>query len=139
MRTPTVLGLLGPPPPAARADAPAAEKGRVRSAAAEAKNTPERYRLPGPSEFDFELTPRRDLPDGPALAYRLTFPSPVASPYPENNTVHAEYFRPRAAGRYPAVIVLDVLAGDQNLSRGVAMLLAQNNVCGLFVQMAYYG
>jgi dienelactone hydrolase len=37
------------------------------------------------------------------------------------------------------VIVLDILAGDQKLSRGIATLLAQNKIAGLFVQMAYYG
>ena len=29
----------------------------------------------------------------------VTFPSPVETPHPANNTVHCEYFRPLAAGR----------------------------------------
>ena len=30
----------------------------------------------------------------------LTFPSPVESPYPENNTVYAEYFPGQKPARY---------------------------------------
>jgi cephalosporin-C deacetylase-like acetyl esterase len=37
------------------------------------------------------------------------------------------------------VIVLDITAGDQRLSRMIATCLAQNEIAALFVQMAYYG
>ena len=33
----------------------------------------------------------------------VTFPSPVETPHPENNTVHCEYFRPVTPGKHPAV------------------------------------
>jgi dienelactone hydrolase len=39
----------------------------------------------------------------------------------------------------PGVIVLDITAGDQRLSRIIATCLAQNGIAALFVQMAYYG
>src|SRR5262249_25679286 len=42
-------------------------------------------------------------------------------------------------GSYPGVIVLDITAGDQSLSRTFSTWLAQNRVAALFVQMAYYG
>jgi dienelactone hydrolase len=58
---------------------------------------------------------------------------------PENNTVHAEYYRPRLKGPFPCVIVLDITGGDQSLSRFISTLLAENGIGGLFVQMAYYG
>src|SRR5207302_366383 len=80
-----------------------------------------------------------DLPVSGIEVYQLTFPSPVTTPTPENNTVYAEYYRPKGEGPFPAVIVLDITGGDQSLSRFIARSLAQNKIAGLFVQMAYYG
>ncbi len=99
---------------------------------------PERYRLEK-YEFAWKLEPKRDLPVSGVEIYTLTFPSPVKSPQPENNTVWAEYYRPKGKGPFPGVIVLDILAGDQNLSRNIARHFAQNGIAALFVQMAYYG
>jgi len=99
---------------------------------------PERYRLAARS-FPYSLAAYRDLPASGVIIERLTFPSPVESPFVENNTVHAEYYRPRGNGSFPAVVVLDITAGDQSLSRGIATFLAQNDIAALFVQMAYYG
>src|SRR5689334_23017209 len=101
-------------------------------------DVPERYRL-GERTFDYTMTLKRDLPATGIDVYHVTFPSPVTTPTPENNTVHAEYYRPKGAGKFPAVIVLDITGGDQSLSRFIATYLAQNRVAGLFVQMAYYG
>ncbi len=101
-------------------------------------DVPERYRLAAHT-FAYRLKPRRDLPASGVEIYDLTFPSPVTTPTPENNTVHAEYYRPKGAGPFPAVIVLDITGGDQSLSRFIARMLAQNRIAGLFVQMAYYG
>jgi dienelactone hydrolase len=101
-------------------------------------NVPEQYRL-DERTFDYELTHKVDLVSAEVRLCRLTFPSPVTSPHAENNTVYAEYYRPLAQGRFPAVIVLDITAGDQGLSRRISTYLAQNGVCALFVQMAYYG
>jgi dienelactone hydrolase len=118
---------------------PAAEKGSFHFAPVnDQKDVPERYRLAARA-FDFELRPKIDLPSAAVRVSRLTFPSPVKSPTPENNTVHAEYYQPLAEGRFPAVIVLDITAGDQSLSRSIATYLAQHRVAALFVQMAYYG
>src|SRR5262249_50664297 len=61
------------------------------------------------------------------------------SPHPENNTVHALYYRPDGPGPFPGVIVLDITAGDQTVSRAIATHLAQHKIAALFVQMAYYG
>jgi dienelactone hydrolase len=99
---------------------------------------PERYRLEK-YEFAWKLDPKRDLPVSGVEIYTLTFPSSVKSPQAENNTVWAEYYRPKGKGPFPGVIVLDILAGDQNLSRNIARHLAQNGIAALFVQMAYYG
>jgi dienelactone hydrolase len=101
-------------------------------------NVPERYRLTE-HDFDFKMKPLRDLPVSGVEIFQVTFPSPLTSPVPENNTVYAEYYRPKGPGPFPAVIVLDITGGDQSLSRFIARTMAQNGIAGLFVQMAYYG
>jgi dienelactone hydrolase len=69
----------------------------------------------------------------------VTFPSPVTTPEPANNTVHAEYYRARRAGPRPGVIVLHILGGDFPLSRLFCNALAQHGVNALFVKLPYYG
>jgi dienelactone hydrolase len=121
------------------ADAAAVEKGTVRFAPADDQaEVPQRYRL-DERTFDYEMALKYEMPAVDTTVYRLTFPSPVESPHKENNTVHAEYYRPNGAGPFPAVIVLDITGGDQMLSRSIATYLAQHRVGALFVQMAYYG
>jgi dienelactone hydrolase len=121
------------------AAAPIVEKGSFRfTPLEEQKNVPSRYRLTDRS-FDFELEQKTTLPAIGVSIYRLRFPSPVKTATPENNTVHAEYYRPAGEGPFPGVIILDVTAGNQMLSRHIATYLAANGVAGLFVQMAYYG
>ncbi len=102
------------------------------------KNIPQRYRLEEHS-FAYEMVLKRDLPNSGVEIYEVRFPSPVTSACPENNTVYAEYYRPKGDGPFPGVIVLDITAGDQRLSRTIASCLAQNDIAALFVQMAYYG
>jgi dienelactone hydrolase len=110
-----------------------------RPTAAEA-DVPERFRL-GPSTFAYELEPLRDA--GGYSVAALRFPSPVDSPDPVNNTVHAEYFRPDEGRpgprRRPAVIVLHILGADFALSRYLAARLADRGVAALFVKLPYYG
>lgn len=115
-----------------------AEIGEVAFNPAADNRTPPEYRLE-PHKFEYRLEPASDLPVAGVSVFRLTFPSPVECPYPENNIVHAEYYRPKGNGPFPGVIVLDVLGGDQTLARSMARLFAQNNIAALFVQMAYYG
>ncbi len=102
------------------------------------QNVPERYRLE-PHSFDYELKLVRTLPHSQVDVYHVTFPSPVVTECKENNTVHAEYYRPREKGPLPCVVVLDITGGDQTLSRTISTALSQNKVGALFVQMAYYG
>lgn len=102
------------------------------------RDIPARYRLEK-NDFAYQMKALRELPDAGVEIFEVTFPSPVKSPHPENNTVYAEYYRPKATKPFPCVIVLDITGGDQSLSRLIARHLAQNGVGGLFVQMAYYG
>src|SRR5262245_39803702 len=110
------------------------ETGTVRfEPAGDEDRIPARYRLEA-RRFEYRLTFHTDLPGCAVNRYRLQFPSPVQSPYPENNTVHAEYYCPAGKGPFPGVVVLDVTAGDQSLSRSISTYLAQKGIAALFVQ-----
>src|SRR5438034_41408 len=88
--------------------APAAETGSFRyEPVADQASLPERYCLAAQS-FDYRMELKYDLPASEVEIYRVTFPSPVTSATPENNTVHAEFYRPKGAGKFPGVIVLDI-------------------------------
>ena len=90
--------------------------------------------------FDWSLAPGRPTGWGYQVQH-LAFPSPVVSPFANNNTVHADYYRPvRDRGvRLPAVIVLDILQGNALVSGMVADTLARQGVAALALRMAYYG
>src|SRR5262249_19525379 len=90
-------------------------------------------------KFDYEMNLKQELDSTGVKVFHVRFPSPVETETKENNTVHAEFYRPKGDGPFPGVIVLDITAGDQNLSRIMATHLANNGIAGLFVQMAYYG
>lgn len=101
------------------------------------KSLAERFQLQT-HEFEYKMrwlpvdSPRFDLAE-------VTFPSPVATPFPQNNTVHGEFYRPKREGKRPAVIVLHILGGDFELSRLVCTALAQFGTASLFVKLPYYG
>jgi dienelactone hydrolase len=69
----------------------------------------------------------------------VRFPSPVETPHPANNTVHAEYFRPLREGKHPGVVMLHILGGDFDLSRLFCRQLAHHGVAAMFVVLPYYG
>jgi dienelactone hydrolase len=123
----------------AHATTPPAEKGTIefRPTGLD-ERIPERYRVQAHS-FAYEMDRKYDLPASGLEVHHLRFLSPVVTACVENNTVHAEYYRPKGAGPFPGVIVLDITGGDQSVSRSIATCLAQNRIAGLFVQMAYYG
>lgn len=102
------------------------------------RQLPELFRLER-HQFLARLAPKCQLAVTGVCIQTLTFPSPVESPYPVNNTVHCSYFRPAGQGPFPAVIILDILAGDQTVSRTAAMYLAQNGIAGLCLHLPYYG
>ncbi len=99
-------------------------------------SVPERFRLPA-ATFSFEQEPLCQSTHYSVWAVR--FPSPIETPDPENNTVHAEYFQPDGPGPHPGVVVLHILGGDFPLSRYVAARLADRGVAALFVKLPYYG
>lgn len=100
-------------------------------------NVPPRFQL-APQAFAWEASRMQTVT--PTLeVWNVTFPSPVVTDVPANNTVHGEYYRSRRDGRRPAVIVLHILGGDFPLSRLFCNCLAQHGVHALFVKMPYYG
>lgn len=139
MRLPLCAALLLAASPAFAARPVVVEKGSFTFAPSDdQKNVPKRYRL-RKRAYTYELEKKRDLKSIGVTVHHLRFPSPYKSETPENNTVHAEYYRPNGDGPYPAVVVLDVTAGNQMYSRHVANHLASQGIAALFVQMAYYG
>jgi dienelactone hydrolase len=130
--------VLGLPAAAGPGEAPI-EKGTVHfRPIGDQHEVPEGYRL-DEHTFPYEMSRKYVLPISGIEVFRVRFPSPVTTPHPENNTVHAEYYRPRSQGPFPCVIVLDITGGDQSLSRFISTHLAEHGIGGLFVQMAYYG
>jgi dienelactone hydrolase len=99
---------------------------------------PDFYRLAA-STFTVEWHLTHRLEASGVDVYAVRFPSAVASPHPSNNTVHAEYFVPRSAGRGPAAVVLDILDGRGTVSRAEAVYLASKGVAALAMVQPYYG
>lgn len=98
---------------------------------------PERFRLET-HRFEFSQRPLPRVSEELEM-FELTFPSPVATEFPENNTVHCEYFRPAGKDSAPAVIVLHILGGDFELARAFCHALAHRGSAALFLKMPYYG
>lgn len=67
----------------------------------------------------------------------LTFTSPLRSPYPENNTVHAEYF-PAAKARGRAVLVLPQWNADEAGHQGLCRLINKFGISAVRMSMAYH-
>jgi hypothetical protein len=71
-------------------------------------------------------------------AGELTFTSPVASPYPENNTVHAMWFPAEKAKAKRALIVLPQWNSDAGGHVGLARLLNRFGISALRMTMSYH-
>jgi hypothetical protein len=86
------------------------------------------------SDRFYAYDPVRDyrLADG-----RLTFTSPVHSPYPENNQMHARWF-PAADKRRRALVVLPQWNSDAEGHIGLAKLLNRFGISALRMTMAYH-
>lgn len=112
--------------------------------------------VPPTAAFDAVL---RDAPPDDDVGWRLvrvTFPSPVQSPWPENNVVPGELYLPKhpaagavagaaangnpgPAGKLSAAVVLDILDGSAVVPRALARGLAEQGVAALYIPMACYG
>ncbi|MDB5357946.1 MAG: hypothetical protein JWN24_4399 [Phycisphaerales bacterium] len=89
---------------------------------------------------EFEYTTQLLDEDENVRIYRLTFPSPFKSDWPQNNVVPAEFYVPKGGkGKVRVAIVLDIMDGSAILARGMARGMSENGVAALYVPMAYYG
>ncbi len=114
------------------------ESGQIRIPADDAQSgVTERYRMAAYTG-EYRLTRRFDLRHSGVTVHDLTFPSPVRGDIAENNTVYGQYFVPMEKGKFPAVIVLDIMQGNQLVARSEAMWLAQNGVAALVVVLPHY-
>jgi hypothetical protein len=68
---------------------------------------------------------------------QLTFPSPLATPYPENNLVRAMFFPARPTGR--AVLVLPQWNADERSHLALCRLLNRFGITALRMNLAYHG
>jgi dienelactone hydrolase len=105
--------------------------------ASDEATVPELFRMEG-ATFSFQQCTIKTTATGYDV-WEVTFPSPVETAHPVNNTVHCEYFRPTRPGQHPAVIVLHILGGDFDLARLFARQMAQGGVAALFIKLPYYG
>ncbi len=86
---------------------------------------------------DAFFTPHEQPPDFGLDGSHLTFTSPLNSPYPENNIVHAQFFpAPNDNGR--AVVVLPQWNSDVNGHVGLCKLLNRFGITALRMSMAYH-
>lgn len=89
---------------------------------------------------DFCATMRRKSPTATANVYGVTFPSPLTSRDPRNNTVHAEYHRACSPKSHrPAVILLHPLNVQPDAMRTICKSLTANGIDCLWLMMPYYG
>ncbi|MDG2381960.1 MAG: alpha/beta hydrolase family protein [Pirellulaceae bacterium] len=89
--------------------------------------------------FEYQLTPVRRRWLQLVQEQTVRFPSPRATAFQCNNTVHCEYFLRKGKKPAPGVVVLHILGGDFELSRTICRTLALNGIGALFVKMPYYG
>ena len=122
--------LLAPPTDAPTTDAVVAPHPDERS-------IPKPFRLPEVAEFAVTLKPVLRTAD--FTRFHVTMPSPVTTAWENNNTVHADYFRPHGDGPYACVIVMHIAGGDFALARGMCGVAAANGIAALFVRMPHYG
>ena len=94
-----------------------------------------------PEVPQFRYTIRLILEEETFRLYEVNYPSPLKSPWPENNVVPAELYVPRgasAAKKVPAAVVLDIMDGSAILPRMMARSAAQNGLAALYVPMPCY-
>ncbi len=92
-----------------------------------------------PFEYRIELLGQRPQ----FRVYRLTYPSPLVTALPQNNTIPADYYLPNgidAQGpKYPAVICLHILDGNEPLTELVCSTLAARGIPAISFKLPYYG
>jgi fermentation-respiration switch protein FrsA (DUF1100 family) len=77
------------------------------------------------------------------VIYRLTYPSPLVTSLPQNNTVPAAYYLPKGMKpgdpKRPAVICMHILDGNEELMRMTCSTLASHGIPAIAFKLPYYG
>jgi len=91
--------------------------------------------------FRYRISPLAERPG--YHVYRLTYPSPVATPVQQNNTVPADFYLPDGIRpgdpKRPAVICLHILDGNTPLTDVVCSVLAARGIPAIMFKLPYYG
>ena len=138
------LHIFVPPAPTTRSTAPVRTHTatdlplNMNGAAGQLATWLKAFDLP-PQRFEYTMQLLEDDQDEGLEVYRLVFPSPFKSPFPQNNVVPCELYLPeKPTAKMPAAIVLDIMAGNSVVPRGFARGLASQGVAALYLPMAYY-
>ena len=90
--------------------------------------------------FEYRIESRQE--GAGYVIYRLTYPSPVVTSVPQNNTIPAEYYVPRGIRaqdpRRPGVVCMHILDGDFVLVRMTCSMLASHGIPAIMFKLPYY-
>jgi hypothetical protein len=91
--------------------------------------------------FDYRIESRTEKTG--YVVYHLTYPSPVVTSLPQNNTVPAEFYVPEGLRpgepKRPAVICMHILDGNMELVRMQCTVLASHGIPAILFKLPYYG
>ena len=91
--------------------------------------------------FDYRIESRVERAN--YTVYRITYPSPLVTPLPQNNTIPAAYYLPNGVKpddpRRPAVICMHILDGNDELMRMTCSTLASHGIPAIAFKLPYYG
>jgi len=96
------------------------------------------YAQYAPGATEFSASPFREAPRYRVI--RLTFPSQVHSPSPNNDLVRGYYYQPKTEGRLPAVVVLHgwggILTGGR--SEAICKSFAERGMAAFLLVLPYH-
>lgn len=91
-----------------------------------------------PGATEFSASPFLEAPRYRVI--RLTFPSRIQSPSPNNDQVRGYYYQPKTEGRLPAVVVLHGLGGvlTEGKSEAVCQSFAERGMAAFLLILPYH-
>ena len=90
--------------------------------------------------FEYRIAPLAERAE--FFVYRITYPSPIITRLEQNNTIPADYYLPKnlkPGVKYPAVICLHILDGNEPLTDLVCSVLARRGIPAISFKLPYYG
>jgi len=93
------------------------------------------------ASFEYRIESRVQRPNYDV--YRITYPSPLTTQLPQNNTIPAAYYLPKGMKptdpKRPAVICMHILDGNDELMRMTCSTLASHGIPAIAFKLPYYG